>query len=423
MERATGRGGSGSRMGWILGVGLLVLGISAGVAHSGSPDADSRSLQVYPEQQIPFTFNHKLHLEQGAQCQLCHASTATSTSAQDHNIPNHATCGICHQMQLPGAADLYPKAACSTCHNGFSEGLPEHVGPDKAPLADAPKPAALVFPPARITFSHKKHLDQGVPCLTCHEGVDKTALATRQHLPSMATCLTCHDGGKAPSECTTCHLQTDGGRVLTDFAEAGLLTPGGRFRPDDHDSPRWLHQHRVAAKVDEASCSFCHEANDCLACHDGTQKVPGLHPADWVMSHGLEAQRRTLDCQACHEVETDCKSCHEAAGVVRGAFPGGPGAPEDRGIRFHPEGWAGTVGEIPGAEHHSHIARRSLDTCASCHGGADADLCIECHGSIVNPHPPSWSDPDYTGNFGGGEGGVCLRCHSPGDPVLDRMVR
>jgi len=142
-----------------------------------------------------------------------------------------------------------------------------------------------------------------------------------------------------------------------------------------------------------------------------------------VMTHGLEAQRRTVDCQACHEVETDCTSCHEAAGIVPGVFPGGPSAEEDRGIRFHPEGWAGTVGEIPGAEHHSHIARRSLDTCDACHGGAGADLCIECHGTIVSPHPVSWGTEDYAGNFGGGDGAVCLRCHSSGDPLLRRMSR
>ena len=87
----------------------------------------------------------------------------------------------------------------------------------------------------------------------------------------------------------------------------------------------------------------CHEVKDCLDCHDGVKKVEGLHPADWVMTHGFEAQRRGLDCQACHDVETDCQSCHEDAGLKPGLFPGGPAATEDQGIRFHPQGWAGTV--------------------------------------------------------------------------------
>jgi len=411
-----------SSLRWIVVLFGVVLAVSLVVpvvpVLSQSPDSESRSEQVYPPQQLPLNFSHRRHLEQGAQCQLCHASTSTSTSATDDNLPGHTTCGICHQMQLPGAAEMYPPAGCETCHRGFPEGDAQQLKPDKSPIEGAAMPPPVVVPPARITFSHELHLGQGVPCLTCHEGIDEAALGTREHLPSMATCLSCHDGAKAPSECTTCHLQGAGGRVLTDFAASGLLAPQGRFRPDDHRSARWLHEHRVAARLDEASCSSCHEARECLSCHDGTTKVPGLHPADWVMTHGLEAQRRSLDCQACHEVETDCKSCHEQAGVVRGVFPGGPGSTEDRGIRFHPEGWAGTVGEIPGAEHHSHIARRSLDTCEGCHGGEDVDLCLECHATIVSPHPGSWGEPGFEGPTGAGEGAVCTQCHSPSDPLI-----
>lgn len=404
-----------------LGLGLGVLILSPGAV--GKDVGAERSDVIYPPQEIPLTFNHQRHIEQGARCQLCHASIESSDDVRDRNLPDHSVCGICHQMQVPNAAELYPAAACATCHRGYTDGGPEHLGPDKLPLANAPPPAPVVFPPARITFSHAVHVPRGIPCLTCHEGVDQVALATREHLPAMGVCLDCHDGGTAPSECTTCHLQGDGGRVLTDFEEHGLLKPSGRFRPDDHDDPRWLHVHRTAAKVDEASCSSCHEAADCLACHDGTVEPGDLHPADWVMTHGLEAQRRTLDCQACHEVETDCQSCHTEAEIVRGPFPGGPGSEQEGPLRFHPEGWAGIVGEIPGAEHHSHIARRSLETCEACHGGADEAMCLDCHGTIVSPHPASWGDPDVEINFGQGEGSVCLRCHQPGDPDLDRMRR
>ena len=404
----------------VLGVVATAM-LLAGSAFSGSPDSATRSSQLYPEQKITLRFDHRLHVEQGAQCQLCHAEATTSEAATDDLIPDHRTCGICHQMQLPDAANSYPASGCATCHEGYSGGLPEHLGVDKMPLAGAPLPEKNSIPAARIVFSHSTHVGDGVPCLTCHQGVEKAGLATRQHLPSMATCLSCHDGGKAPSECTTCHLQGDGGRLLTDFREAGMLQPGGRFRPDDHGSSNWLYQHRSAAKVDEASCNACHEVKDCLDCHDGVKKVEGLHPADWVMTHGFEAQRRGLDCQACHDVETDCQSCHEDAGLKPGLFPGGPAATDDQGIRFHPQGWAGTVGEIPGPEHHSHTARRALDTCTSCHGGDGQDLCLECHATLVNPHPASWKEMDFRGPFGQAEGQVCSVCHRPGDPALERM--
>ncbi|MEE2828750.1 MAG: cytochrome c3 family protein [Myxococcota bacterium] len=405
------------------GLSLLLAGLVLLPSVRGDEAGSSRSEIVYPSQQIPLTFSHSRHLEQGLQCVLCHGEVTASKDARDRNLPDHSVCGLCHVMSADNAADLYPPASCSTCHAGFEEGRPEHVDSSNKPKPGAPRPEPVVLPPARITFSHSLHIDRGVPCLTCHEGVPSAGLATRAHLPSMATCLSCHDGGQAPSECTTCHLQGDGGRVLTQFEEHGLLQPGGRFRPDDHSNPEWLRTHRIAAKADEASCSSCHAAAECLSCHDGENKPEGLHPADWIMTHGLEAQRRSLDCQACHELADDCQSCHSEAQLVRGAFPGGAGAEEDTGLRFHPEGWAGSIGEIPGPEHHSHTARRSLETCETCHGGADEALCLDCHARLVSPHPASFSEDESRWRYGQGEGRVCLRCHLPGDPDLSGLNR
>ena len=407
---------------WIGSVSMLCVLAFFGSA-GGQGSEGTRSELIYPPQQIPLNFSHQRHIEQGVQCLFCHDGVGDSQETRDRNLPGHETCGVCHLMQVPNAEKLYPPAACSTCHTDFSEGSHADLGAGNVPLPDKPAPPAVVVPAARITFSHERHLDEGVPCLTCHQGVPSTDLATREHLPEMSTCLDCHNGGKAPGECTTCHLQGDGGRVLTQFEEDGLLFPAGRFRPDDHQDGRWLQVHQFAARVDEGSCSACHEAADCLECHDGVVKPEGLHPADWVMTHGLEAQRRTLDCQACHETETDCQECHRNAEVVRGPFPGGPGSDQEGLLRFHPEGWAGVVGEIPGADHHSHVARRSLETCEACHGGEDEALCLDCHGTLVSPHPKSWGEEGAAGNFGQGEGSVCYRCHLPGDSQLNGLRR
>ncbi|MCP4873694.1 MAG: hypothetical protein GY898_33830 [Proteobacteria bacterium] len=390
----------------------VVLLLASGLAIARDPTAAPRSVEVYPEQSLPITFNHERHLTQGLQCVTCHADAVTSESPQDLLTPNHEVCSLCHLVQAPNAAELFPKAACTTCHAGLTEGTPEHMSPTGQPLETAPQPARIQIPTARITFSHKTHVDEGVPCLQCHVGVDTADLATRNHLPTMTTCLGCHDGGEAPSECTTCHLQGDGGRILTPLNKEEWLKPSGRFRPDDHSDPRWLKIHRSAARTDEASCSACHDTGFCLDCHDGLDKRVDLHPADWKMTHGLEAQRRTLDCMACHEPESDCQICHTEAELVPGEFP-------SDSLRFHPEGWGGTPGEIPGAEHHSFQARRSLETCDACHGGAGEALCLECHAGLVNPHPESWGEDVGGWRYGQGEGTVCLRCHAPNDPELD----
>ena len=387
---------------------FLLLGSSAGAA-------GTRDVQLMPEQTIALTFSHQVHIELGVQCQLCHGGVLTSVDARDRNIPTHTQCAICHRMELPNAGEMFPKAACTSCHPGYDAGAPEHLGAGFMPLADAPAPDPLVLPPALLTFPHQVHIDQGVPCLDCHEGVDTAALATRDHLPNMATCLGCHTGSKASAECTTCHLQGMAGRVLTELGGSRPLKPAGRFRPDDHTDPRWLKIHQAAARADLHACESCHTTSFCLDCHDGTQKPLALHPADWVMTHGLEAQRRTLDCYACHEIQADCNACHVSAAIVPGQFPSPLNVESPGTKRFHPVGWAGVAGEIPGADHHSHQARRALETCEACHG---QDECLVCHRSSVNPHPRSWAEPSPGFGFGQGDGQVCLTCHIAGDPNL-----
>ena len=364
------------------------------------------SAVIYPQQDLPLNFSHRRHLELGAQCRLCHDSVAASVAATDRNLPGHAECGICHLIGTPGAAQLFPPAACETCHSRFQPGD-----------AEPPVPAALSLPPARITFSHKLHLDGGVPCLKCHGGVVDAALATREHLPAMAICLDCHDGARAPAECATCHLQGEGGLLQTFASQADRLEPRGRFRPDNHRAVLWPTSHANAARLAPESCSACHAPSACLDCHDAKRPPDGLHPGDWIMTHGLEAGRRSLDCRACHDETSFCQDCHSQAAVTQGSFPGITGDPPGQ-ERFHPVGWRGELGEIAGPEHHSHTARRSLETCNACH---EQSSCLDCH-SFINPHPRSWGDAPAGWRFGQGEGRVCLQCHRPGDAAIEGMM-
>ncbi|MCO4772330.1 MAG: hypothetical protein KDA24_20010 [Deltaproteobacteria bacterium] len=395
----------------LLSVAFVLL---ASTAWSSGPKAP-RSNDVYPAQEIPLRMVHKRHLDNGLVCEVCHSTVLTSTQVSDRNLPGHQLCAACHRAELPNAHEQFPKSGCSDCHEGWTEGLPEHLGADLLPRADAPQPPPIVIPPALLTFSHQKHLDQGAVCLDCHKGVDQADRATVQHLPTMYTCLTCHDGRKAPDECTTCHLQDPGtGRQATAL-DGDPMAPGGRFRPDDHRDPEWLHRHEFAARADQDQCSSCHEQRQCLECHDGVQKLQRIHPGDWQMTHGLQATRRDLECKACHDSQDFCADCHDRVQTSMGQFPGQRGDPPGD-ARFHPPGWKGELGEIPDAEHHSFQARRSLETCQTCH---QPDQCVECH-SFVNPHPDSYTD---AGNwrYGAGEGEVCSTCHLPGDARLEGL--
>jgi len=404
----------------LLAAAGLLFALAAPAIGDDTP-APPRSYVVYPDQQIPLTFSHTKHLQSGVSCVVCHGSVQASEQTADDNLPDHTICGLCHRMEQPNAAELYPEAGCEACHEGFTEGTHEHVGPAPryAPVEGAPKPAPVVFEPARLRFSHKRHIDDGVECTTCHLGIEAATKATRDHLPEMGTCLSCHNGREAPDACTTCHLQGERGRLRTDLDHTwDALKPSGRFRPDDHFQDQWLRHHEAAARLDEESCNACHTAQTCLDCHDGVAKVRELHPADWVMTHGLEAMRTSLQCTACHDTQTFCRDCHAKAGVQPGSFPGRTSDPPGN-LEFHPAGWGGRAGEIPGPEHHSHQARRSLESCTACHGQDD---CLNCH-VFVNPHPRSWAEAPEDFRYGQGDGEVCLTCHQPGDPNLSRVGR
>jgi hypothetical protein len=407
-----------------LAIAALVVGLLLGLAAAavaGAP-ARERSPYVYPDQSLPITFSHQRHAALALQCVVCHMGAVGSEDVRDDHMPDHTICALCHPMQVPNAAELFPPSGCPDCHPGYVDGRPEHCDPMGQPLPDAPPPDPVLAPTARLTFGHKVHVDAGIPCLDCHAGVDQADLATREHLPSMADCMGCHDGYEAPSECTTCHLQGDEGRFLTELGGIELFLPAGRLRPDDHGHPRWLQVHESAARTDEASCNGCHAPQDCLDCHDGVDKRVDLHPADWKMTHGMEAQHRTLDCLACHDVVADCQDCHTEARVTAGVFPSPLSEIDPGNLRFHPVGWGGVVGEIPGPEHHSHQARRSLDTCVTCHTGDEA-RCIECHSSLTSPHPRSWQEDAGRWRYGQGDGRVCLECHDPGDPNIAAVGR
>ena len=77
-----------------VGVALVLSAISAWGA-SGR----ERSLAVYPAQRVPLSFNHRLHLEAGAECVTCHDAARKSTQSADLSLPKHPECETCHDIE------------------------------------------------------------------------------------------------------------------------------------------------------------------------------------------------------------------------------------------------------------------------------------------------------------------------------------
>ncbi len=184
-------------MRWLLCALVGLMGLMAGVpAHA---QLNARSHNIYPEQQIPVRFPHQRHLENGLVCEVCHSMVLGSTQAWDRHLPGHQLGGAWHGAEQPEAEMMFPKSGCQDCHPGWTEGSHTQIGPDLLPLPDGPKPPALVMPPARLTFSHKLHLDQGAVCLDCHPGIPRPRRERSSTSPRCTTAWPASTGAGRPT--------------------------------------------------------------------------------------------------------------------------------------------------------------------------------------------------------------------------------
>ncbi len=391
-----------------------------------------RSLAVFPEQTITVRFNHKVHLEAGANCESCHESALKSEKSSDLNLPRaitrpgkypeHPECDNCHDIDAAAAGKRTdPPATCDYCHPGFDYTVQK-------------LPARWSFPDPNIVFPHKVHVDKKVACGVCHQDMASVALATRDELPKMEVCLTCHDGRQAPNACSTCHpTAARGGRLLVSFGNTpAKLRPGaGNPFGIDHGI-RFDKNHGSRAMMEQNTCSECHADSECLSCHDSLLKPLTVHPNDYITLHPLEARQNSLRCDACHRRQSFCASCHERVGVGFDADP----SLRPRNMRVHPppEIWV----NLPvTAGHHSIAATRDIESCASCHR---EETCMSCHSNLktdaLRPHSqfgalsvPSGQLPMFDPHPAGFQAickyvaskntRVCLECHakSPGPGV------
>jgi len=152
----------------------------------------------------------------------------------------------------------------------------------------------------------------------------------------------------------------------------------------------------------------CHDRSECVACHQGVVKPLEFHPANYLLTHAVEARRGKPDCTACHRTQSFCVGCHEREGIgTRGDTQYNA---VDPARAFHPPGWASTSG---GRNLHAGEARRNLTSCTSCHRETD---CLACHsaqpgGPRASPHPAGWRSSARCKALDRGNRRMCLRCH------------
>ena len=378
-----------------------------GPARGGSP--------VYPEQDIPLRFNHGQHLALKIDCVRCHTKIRGSTQTADFNFPTGASCDGCHGAQHPRPAG--EPARCDLCHTRVTQS-PDPAGPVMRVAA------TLRAPKANLTFDHKRHLDRGVKCETCHGDMSRVRLATALQLPAEKTCLGCHNGVQATERCGACHPTDGTGKIATrSFSDrvAPQLVPRGQSSWGAAHDLAFVEDHRGAAKANPKLCMQCHDETSCTDCHAGAVRPMRIHAGDYISIHAVDARAQTQDCQSCHRLQSDCLACHQRLGLdSRGPDAKfGVGSP----LRFHPPGWDGPP---TAPQSHAFAAQRNIATCASCH---TEDSCLACHattsvargGLNVSPHGPGFSGSMRCNALANHNHRVCLKCHAPGDPRNECM--
>lgn len=133
-----------------------------------------------------------------------------------------------------------------------------------------------------INFNHKKHIENGLECENCHEGVKKGIRAT---LPSLQLCMNCHQSPLTESE--------EEEKVRTLFNQGNIYPWKRIYSLPDHVF--FSHRRHVASAG--IKCERCHgkmgeqtsppqralfkiTMNDCMNCH--------------------YKQKASVECIACH---------------------------------------------------------------------------------------------------------------------------
>jgi hypothetical protein len=344
-------------------------------------------------------FSHTFHIKQaGIACEDCHKAAKTSKLASDNLRSGHDDCVSCHEEQINNT--------CGYCH----------VHPDSIEAAPAPV--------RTIVFSHEQHLTmKGVECATCHKGLDEVELASSKNMPSMETCTTCHNDAQATKTCQTCH---------TSFTN---------LIPADHLVADFKKDHKKLTRLGslDVRCSTCHSQNFCQDCHAGsgligigtgdlmTEPSPRSSPTDlprqmslqmvhslnYRFTHGMDARAKASDCYSCHSEQEFCAPCHNAGGNINEQS-------------FEPASHQGPdfvrIGVGSGGGRHADLARRDIETCASCHDVQGGDpTCIRCHtdadgvrGTDPKTHPGAPGTFKHTeeGSWHTDPGAVCYDCHT-----------
>lgn len=133
----------------------------------------------------PIEFSHVIHAgSYGIDCQYCHADARRSAYA---GLPSVERCMGCHKIV---AAQGNPEV--QKLHEYWQRRTP-------IPWIRIHKLAGFVF------FDHRRHVEVGLPCQTCHGPVERMQRVAQVAPLTMGWCVECHARRAGPLDCVVCH--------------------------------------------------------------------------------------------------------------------------------------------------------------------------------------------------------------------------
>lgn len=181
---------------WVFSTGAFLRGQSPGPlrsqassvftpSHSSVGEAIRHFFFLESEPQQPIAYTHKVHIEQGLECDFCHASVTKGPMA---TIPNITACMTCHE----GVATDHPEIKKMAEYQSRGEDIPwqrVYGWTDEA----------------HVRFNHAPHIRAEVGCETCHGNVKEMTVARKVVKHTMGFCVNCHEQRQASNDCMTCH--------------------------------------------------------------------------------------------------------------------------------------------------------------------------------------------------------------------------
>jgi ABC-type nitrate/sulfonate/bicarbonate transport system substrate-binding protein len=161
-----------------------------------------------PEQPLPYS--HKTHVGLGLACRLCHVNPAPG---KEMTFPATSTCMNCHAKVVTDRPAIKKLAQYAR---------------SKQPI-----PWVRVYKVLPgVTWTHRKHLQAGVQCESCHGNVgDLQAMSETTAVTAMASCISCHQARGVSAACAVCHAWPAASLVHAQTPLRVISFPGGANLP------------------------------------------------------------------------------------------------------------------------------------------------------------------------------------------------